>query len=103
MLNKKSTSPLDYELKKVGELVQLTLSELRTLISTLLENKPDAGPFEVGDDVLHGKYKNKKAKIKKIFKDDKDHVAVELEPDPKGRKKNVEMGLYKVWPADKND
>lgn len=75
----------------------LTLGCLRQLIVTLTE-APDSGPFDVGDDILFGKYKNKKGKIKDVFVDDKDHVAVEIEPDPKGRKKNVEMGLYKIWP-----
>lgn len=84
--------------------MKISLRRLKAFINHLMEKKePDAGPFEVGDDVLHGKYKNKKAKIKKIFNDEKDHVAVELEPDPKGRKKNVEMGLYKIWPNKDRD
>lgn len=82
-------------------MISLTLSQLRSLIREAV--KPDAGPFEVGDQIVHGHYKNKKAKIKKIYNDDKDHVAVELEPQPKGRKKNVEMGLYKIWPSVKPD
>ena len=78
--------------------MKISIKELRAMVREA--SKPDAGPFEVGDSVVHGHYKNKKAKIKRIFNDEKDHVAVELEPDPKGRKKNVEMGLYKVWPDD---
>lgn len=79
-------------------MISLTFAQLKALIREA--TKPDSGPFEVGDAVKHGKYKNKKAKIVKIYNDDKDHVAVELEPQPKGRKKNVEMGLYKIWPSD---
>ena len=83
--------------------MKITLGELRTVIQRLIETKPNAGPFEKGDEVKWGKYKNKSAKIVKIYNDDKDHVAVELEPQPKGRKKNVEMGLYKIWPSVKSD
>lgn len=79
--------------------MKLTLKELKELIACLVES-PDAGPFKKGDSVKWGKYKNKSAKIVDIYNDDKDHVAVELEPQPKGRKKNVEMGLYKIWPDD---
>lgn len=81
--------------------MRIRLSELRQLVKQMLTEKsePDAGPFETGDAITFGKYKNKKGKIKRIFNDDKDHVAVEIEPTPKGRKKNVEMGLYKIWAA----
>jgi hypothetical protein len=82
--------------------VKLTVLELRTYIRDIIESKDiDSGEFDVDDNVLFGKYKNKKGKIKKVFKDDKDHVTIEIEPTPKGRKKNVEMGLYKVWPGEK--
>lgn len=84
--------------------MKIQLAELRLLIHRILETKNiDSGPFKSGDDVKFGKYKNKSGKIKKIFNDDKDHVAVELEPTPKGRKKNVEVGLYKIWPAEKSN
>jgi len=84
--------------------MKIRLAELRRIIRTLLEDKkPNAGPFHVGDDVKWGKYKNKSAKIKRVFNDEKDHVAVELEPHPKGRKKNVEIGLYKIWKDDEAD
>lgn len=81
--------------------MKLRLSELRELVQQVLAEKsePDAGPFKAGDVITFGKYKNKRGKIKKVFNDEKDHVAVEIEPTPKGRKKNVEMGLYKLWPA----
>lgn len=85
--------------------MKLTLKELRTIVKRVIAEgeKPDSGPFSVGDPVLSGKYKNKKGKIKKIFKDDKDHVAVEIEPTPKGRKKNIETGLYKIWPGEETN
>lgn len=84
--------------------MRMKLSELRSLVVNLLEaEKPDAGPFDVGDPVFTGKYKNSKGKIKRIYNDDKDHVAVEIEPDPKGRKKNKEMQLYKIWPREETE
>jgi hypothetical protein len=85
--------------------VKISIRELRTLIKELFETKaePDTGPFEKGDDVFFGKYKNKKGKIVDTYLDDKDHVAIEIEPSPKGRKKNVEMGLYKVWPNEDSE
>jgi hypothetical protein len=54
--------------------------------------------FKKGDHVFFGKYKNKRGKIVDTYVDDKDHPAITIEPTPKGRKKDVEMGLYKVWP-----
>jgi hypothetical protein len=82
--------------------MKISVGQLKTLLRRLVEKKegPDAGPFSVGDLVFTGKYKNSKGKIKKIFNDEKDHVAVEVEPDPKGRKKNKEISLYKIWPRD---
>ncbi len=56
-----------------------------------------AGMFKKGDHVLFGKYKNKKGKIVAVYLDDKDHPTIDIEPIPKGRKKTVSMGLYKIW------
>lgn len=56
-------------------------------------------PFKVGDEVLFGKYKNKKGKIVSFGRNPKGQVTVEIEPIPKGRKKNREMGLFKIWTA----
>jgi len=70
------------------------LAELRVLIG---EVAVDSGAFDVGDSVLFGKYKNKRGKIVDVYLDDRDHTTIEIEPTPKGRKKNVTMGLYKVW------
>lgn len=66
-----------------------------------------AGMFKKGDHVLFGKYKNKKGKIVDVYLDDKDHPTIDIEPVPKGRKKTVTMGLYKIWrnedPPDEED
>lgn len=58
-----------------------------------------ASYFEVNDPILYGKYKNKKGIIKRLFLDDKGHPTMEVEPVPKGRKKNKLIGLFKVWHA----
>lgn len=55
--------------------------------------------FNVGDLILFGKYKNKKGRIVSIGMDPKGHPIVEIEPIPKGRKKNKVFGLYKIWHA----
>lgn len=53
--------------------------------------------FKVGDPILFGKYKNKRGIIIRVFEDEKGHPSIEVEPVPKGRKKNRIMGLYKIW------
>ena len=58
------------------------------------------GLFAEGDAVRFGKYKNKRGKIIRFFEDERGVPSVEIEPVPKGRKQNVEMGLYKIWKAD---
>jgi len=55
------------------------------------------GPFEVGDEIRYGKYKNKAGKIVAFGTNPKGQVTVEIEPIPKGRKKNRVLGLYKIW------
>jgi hypothetical protein len=56
-------------------------------------------PFEVGDTILYGKYKNKKGKIVSFGTNPKGQATVVIEPIPKGRKQNKEMGLFKIWTA----
>jgi hypothetical protein len=73
--------------------MRLTFGELQSII----HEAAYSGIFKKGDQVLFGKYKNKKGKIIDIYLDDKGHATIEIEPMPKGRKKNVTMGLYKVW------
>jgi hypothetical protein len=58
------------------------------------------GYFNVGDLVVFGKYKNKKAIIRGIRVDDRGVPMVTLEPTPKGRKQDKEMGLFNIWHAD---
>jgi hypothetical protein len=53
--------------------------------------------FKPGDPVLYGKYKNQHGIVKRLFEDERGHPMIEIEPVPKGRKKNKEMGLYKMW------
>jgi len=76
----------------------LTHGELKRLI----REAAYAGMFAKGDHVLFGKYKNKKGKIADIYMDDKGHPVIDIEPIPKGRKKNVTMGLYKIWKPDED-
>lgn len=53
--------------------------------------------FNVGDMIAYGKYKNKKGRIVRFDTNDKGQPIVEIEPIPKGRKKNKVMGLFKIW------
>jgi len=53
--------------------------------------------FKPGDPILFGKYKNKRGIIVRVFEDEKGHPSIEVQPVPKGRKKNKIMGLYKIW------
>ncbi len=59
-----------------------------------------AAYFSTDDIVLYGKYKNHRGKIVKFDKDKWGNPTIEIEPIPKGRKKNKVMGLFKVWRAD---
>lgn len=64
----------------------------------ILENDtPGEGYFHVGDDVLMGKWKNKRGKVVAFSVDKWGNPTVEIEPNPKGRKKNKIMGLYRIW------
>ena len=53
--------------------------------------------FSVGDEVMFGKYKNKKGKIVSFGKNHKGQITVNVDPIPKGRKQTKEMGLFKIW------
>ena len=55
------------------------------------------GYFSVGDEILFGKYKNKRGKVLRFFDDERGVPSVEIEPVPKGRKQNKTIGLYKIW------
>lgn len=56
--------------------------------------------FNVGDYVTYGKFQNKPGKLVRIFTDDRGIPMIEIEPVPKGRKKNRMMGLYRIRHAD---
>jgi hypothetical protein len=56
--------------------------------------------FNVGDEVLFGKYKNKRGKVVGWGEDKWGNPTIEIEPVPKGRKKNQTIGLYRIWRAD---
>ncbi len=53
--------------------------------------------FKVGNNVKYGKYKNKRGKIVSFDEDEKGNPTVKIQPNPKGKKKNVVIGLYKIW------
>lgn len=55
--------------------------------------------FNVGDLILYGKWKNKKGLVVRLFTDDRGVPMVEIEPVPKGRKKNKTFSLFKIWHA----
>lgn len=56
--------------------------------------------FSVGDLVLMGRYKNARGKIVGFGEDRWGNPTVEIEPIPKGRKKNRVVGLFRIWRAD---
>lgn len=56
--------------------------------------------FKVGDVVLMGKYKNLRGVIVGFGQDKWGNPTVEIEPTPKGRKKNRIIGLFRIWRAD---
>lgn len=58
--------------------------------------KVQAAFFNVGDLVTFGKYQNKHAQIVAFHDDGKGNPLVELEPIPKGRKKNKVIALFKI-------
>ena len=56
--------------------------------------------FQVGDVVLMGKYNNLRGVIVGFGQDKWGNPTVEIEPIPKGRKRNRIIGLFKIWRAD---
>lgn len=59
--------------------------------------------FKIGDLVLLGKFKNTQGRIVGFGEDKWGNPTVEIEPLPKGRKKNKIIGLFKIWRADLRD
>lgn len=62
-----------------------------------------AAYFNVGAIVLYGKYKNHVGKIVGFGQDKWGNPTVVIEPIPKGRKQNKEIGLFKIWRKDVKD
>lgn len=62
-----------------------------------------AAYFTPGTIILYGKYKNHVGKIVGFGKDKWGNPTVIIEPIPKGRKQNKEMGLFKIWRKDVKD
>lgn len=68
-----------------------------TALAVKLARRFKASFFNVGDVILFGKYKNKKARILAFGQDAKGNPTVTLEPIPKGRKQNKTLTLFKIW------
>jgi len=52
--------------------------------------------FKPGDYILFGKFRNKRARVIRIFNDERGIPYIEVQPVPKGRKKNRIFGLYTI-------
>ena len=60
-------------------------------------NSPSDDPyFSEGDVVTFGRFQNKPGKIVRLWKDERGVPMVEIEPMPKGRKKNRSFGLFRI-------
>lgn len=59
-----------------------------------------ASYFNVGTIVLYGKWKNHRGRVVDFGSDKYGNPTIEIEPIPKGRKKNKILGLYRIWRAD---
>jgi len=72
-----------------------SLGVLRQMIKEEIEFSL-ADYFVPGDHILFGKWKNKRGIIVGMWEDADGYPVVEIEPQPKGRKDNVIMGLFKI-------
>lgn len=70
---------------------------MSTMTERLVARAITASFFNLGDPILYGKYKNKRGIIKEFGKDKHGNPTIVIEPVPKGRKKDKEMGLFKIW------
>lgn len=57
-------------------------------------------PFQEGDLITFGKWQNKPGKIVRLFDDERGIPMIEIEPVPKGHRRNRTMGLYRIRHAD---
>lgn len=53
--------------------------------------------FKPGQNILFGKFKNRHGILRRVFVDEKGQPMIEIEPVPKGRKKNRVMSLFRIW------
>jgi hypothetical protein len=53
--------------------------------------------FKPGDPILFGKFKNRHGILVRVFVDEKGQPMIEIQPVPKGRKKNRIMSLFRIW------
>lgn len=60
----------------------------------------EASYFNLGDTILYGKYKNHRGIIKEFKQDERGVPTAVIQPDPQGRKKDKEIGVFKFWHAD---
>lgn len=82
-------------------MMKMMMGELREILGEVARGKGlevmTGGYIEVGDEILYGKWKNKRGRVVDYEVDERGVPVIIIEPIPKGRKKNVVMGLYKVW------
>ncbi len=60
-------------------------------------NRKTGNYFKTGDMILYGKFKSSKGKIVAFSEDKWGSPTIEVEPIPKGRKKNKIIGLFRIW------
>ena len=56
--------------------------------------------FKPGDYILFGKFRNKRGRVVRVFNDERGIPYIEVQPIPKGRKKNRIFGLYTIRKMD---
>ena len=72
------------------------LTEMPDYYTRLKAVEKKAAYFNVGDPILYGKFQNKPGTIARIWTDERGIPMIEIEPTPKGRKKNRIMGLFRI-------
>jgi DNA topoisomerase IB len=85
--------PFEFIAQKVREVRKGLLPVASSL---RVASEKQAAYFNVGDYVTYGKFQNKPGKLVRIFTDERGIPMIEIEPVPKGRKKNRVMGLFRV-------
>ena len=63
----------------------------------MAKKNPYTSYFKLGDEIRFGKYKNMKGRIVAFGEDERGHPTIEVEPIPRGRKKNKILGLFRIW------